>query len=400
MHVALITPSWPGTHTTNGIATAVSNLVAGLRETGHDVTIITAAQDAPCDDPAILRLGPMRPPTLRERITSRWTPDGGIHPQFADTLAAAVRRAVLDRGAQVLVMEESHGWAGMMQPQLPIPVVLTLHGPHFMLRHSETHAFTPTARQREAREEVAFRTCAGITAPSAFVLDAVRDRYGLPDIPQTVIPNPIPLHDPVNYDTMDARARRSILFVGRIDRLKGADTLLDAFGQLIAEGSDAHLTIAGPDLGIEQPDGSMLHLDDALAGFPDETRARVSYEGSVDKGTLAALRRRHGIAVMTSRIESLSYTLLESMAHGVATISTDVGGPSEVLEDGRTGLLIPAADPQALARAMQRLIDDADLAARLGAAAHDRIAAGYLPARIAEDMVRFLDDVLARWTAP
>src|SRR5207247_8999368 len=72
--------------------------------------------------------------------------------------------------------------------------------------------------------------------------------------------------------------------------------------------------------------------------------------------------------------EGLSNTLLESMAAGVPVVATTVGGNPEVVQDGRTGLLVPPRDPHALANAIGRLLQDPDLASRCGRAGRQRVA--------------------------
>jgi len=77
--------------------------------------------------------------------------------------------------------------------------------------------------------------------------------------------------------------------------------------------------------------------------------------------------------VLPSLSEGLSNVLLESMATGIPVIATGVGGNPEAVEDGVTGLLVPPRDPAALARAVQRILHNRELAARLGHAGRQRV---------------------------
>ena len=65
--------------------------------------------------------------------------------------------------------------------------------------------------------------------------------------------------------------------------------------------------------------------------------------------------------------------LLEAMANGMAVVAGDVGGIPEMVEDGRSGLLVPPNDADALAAALRRLLSDVDLREQLGAAARERV---------------------------
>ena len=80
------------------------------------------------------------------------------------------------------------------------------------------------------------------------------------------------------------------------------------------------------------------------------------------------------ISVLPSLSEGTSNTLLESMAAGIPVIATRVGGNPEVIEDGVSGLLVPPRDSAALAAATGRLLEDEDLALRLGQAGMRRVS--------------------------
>jgi glycosyltransferase involved in cell wall biosynthesis len=79
------------------------------------------------------------------------------------------------------------------------------------------------------------------------------------------------------------------------------------------------------------------------------------------------------VSVLPSLSEGTSNTLLESMAAGIPVVATRVGGNPEVIEDGVSGLLVPPRDSAALAAATARLLEDGDLAARLGDAGMRRV---------------------------
>jgi glycosyltransferase involved in cell wall biosynthesis len=80
------------------------------------------------------------------------------------------------------------------------------------------------------------------------------------------------------------------------------------------------------------------------------------------------------VFTLSSRHEGLPISLLEAMALGLPPVVTDVGGVTEVVEDGRTGLVVPAGDPGALAASYVRLARSADDRHRLGQAAAGRAA--------------------------
>jgi glycosyltransferase involved in cell wall biosynthesis len=185
-----------------------------------------------------------------------------------------------------------------------------------------------------------------------------------------------------------------ILFVGRFDLHKGGDTILEAFACLAETHPHARLTFAGPDRGVPQPDGTTTNLASFLSGLPGSIKRQVTYKGRIDRSEVARLRSEHAIAVIASRYENLNYTLLEAMAVGQAIVSTNVGGPAEILENGQTALLVPPDDPGAMAAALGRLMDDDALRRRLGDTARASVARDFNPARIARETLRFVNTVL------
>jgi glycosyltransferase involved in cell wall biosynthesis len=300
-----------------------------------------------------------------------------------------------ERGAEALIMEETQGWAGLVQRKLPIPVIVTLHCPWFIHRELAPNGTdVPINLGREGRERDAVHSCAGVLAPSSDVMDRTIARYGMPQCPTAVIPNPMPASHPLDHAALSDAERRSILFVGRYEPVKGGDLILEAFTELLRRGVDSRLTFVGPDTGFFLPDGRRQGIEEAIAMLPTPVRERIDYKGLVPKASIAELRLRHGVTAIASRYENLNYSMLEALAAGSAIVSTAVGGPKETLRNGETGLLVAPESPVALADGLQRVVEDPFLAARLGKAAHEELRGRFNPGRVAGTIVDFIAKVL------
>jgi glycosyltransferase involved in cell wall biosynthesis len=238
------------------------------------------------------------------------------------------------------------------------------------------------------------RAVDGIISPSRDVLERTRDEWGLPDLPTRVIGNPVRI-DPIPSPAAET-ADPHILFVGRFDRIKGADTVLQAFAMIGARHPACRLTFVGPDIGFPQPDGSRRHIAEALADLPRELRDRITYLGLQSRDEIAALRRKHPITVIASRYETFGVALIEAMAAGSAVVSTRVGGCAEILRDGETGLLVPSEDPSALAEACLTLLNDPALTRRLGQAARADVTARFSAESVAREVADFLAPLCRR----
>ena len=139
------------------------------------------------------------------------------------------------------------------------------------------------------------------------------------------------------------------LYVGGITARKGVPVLLQAWRQWGP--TNAELWLAGP--------GAIPA--DELATLP----ASVKVLGSQGRSEVAALMRKADVFVFPSFFEGLAQVQIEAQAAGLPLIGTEESGASELVEDGRTGCLVPAGDVGALSAAMQRLAEDAALRAQM-----------------------------------
>lgn len=152
----------------------------------------------------------------------------------------------------------------------------------------------------------------------------------------------------------------TLLYVGRIDRSsawKGVDVLVRS----LAEVPGARLRLVGGGDAV----ADQLALAASL-GLAD----RVTASGELTGPDLVRAVREAAVLVLPSvtEAESFGMVLVEAMACGTPVVGSRVGGIPYVVEDGRTGLLVPPGDPGALADACRRLLEDGVLADRLGEA--------------------------------
>jgi glycosyltransferase involved in cell wall biosynthesis len=174
--------------------------------------------------------------------------------------------------------------------------------------------------------------------------------------PQRVIRNIVQLGQAADASAQVVTPR--IVAVGSLIRRKAFDVLLQALGDLRRQELPFELRIAG-----EGPEAPALQ---AIAAELDLAK-RVQFLGNVTDvpGLLATAH----LAVHASKSEGLSNAILEAMAAGLPVVATAVDGAAEVIEDEKTGILVPPGDPKSLATAIRRLILDPALRGRLGVAA-------------------------------
>jgi D-inositol-3-phosphate glycosyltransferase len=188
---------------------------------------------------------------------------------------------------------------------------------------------------------------------------------------------------------------KNILFAGRIEPLKGIETLLRAIALIqglapeIIE--DVSVTIIGGDSWGERPDQEMARLQ--------EIRTEL---GVIDIVTFMAAKAQEELpeyyaaaemVVMPSHYESFGMVALEAMAMGTPVVASEVGGLAFLIQDGVNGFLVPSRDPEALAERIFTLLNDENCQRQLGQQAA-LIAKKYDWALIVERMLNVYQDVL------
>jgi len=161
---------------------------------------------------------------------------------------------------------------------------------------------------------------------------------------------------------------RILLFVGRIEPLKGVDILLGAAAQLESE-SDCFVVVVGGDESTR--DGEMEHLR-ALASQLGIAE-RVSFMGAVDHERLPLFYNAADVCVVPSFYESFGLVALEAMACGTPVVASRVGGLSVAVRDSETGYLIPWRCPEPFAERLELLLGNEELRRRFGQAARQEV---------------------------
>jgi glycosyltransferase involved in cell wall biosynthesis len=158
------------------------------------------------------------------------------------------------------------------------------------------------------------------------------------------------------HDTM-------LISVGRLDKLKGHSTLIEAFTLLATRRANIRLVLIGD--GAEH---AALAAQVAASRLAD----RIRFVGGV--ADVVPYLRAADLFVLASNTEGTPGAVLEAMAVALPVVATSVGGTPEAVVHGETGILVPPRDPPAFAAAIDRLLDNPDEARRMGERARLRVA--------------------------
>ena len=330
MRILVLTTSYPR-HEADFAGRFLADTVERLRGRGHEVEVL-----APGRGFADLGLG--RGAGVMANARRRpWA----VPPVLASMTRAARRAA---RHADVV---HAH-WLpnGLPAALSGKPFVLTLHGTDVAL-----------AERAPALARTVVRRARVVIGVSRALAQAA-ERLGARDA--RIVPNGVAIPDEVGKEAHPPE----VLFAGRLSPEKGIEDML-----AVAEG--LRLVVAG--------DGPLRPLVPQALGM-------------VPREELSRLYGRAAVVVFPSRRDGFPVACAEAMAHGRPVVATAVGGLPDMVVDGETGLLVPPGDPGALRAAVDRLLADADLRRRLGAAGRERIAA-------LSSWERVIDDTLAAYHA-
>lgn len=185
--------------------------------------------------------------------------------------------------------------------------------------------------------------------------------------------------------------RRVVLFCGRLEPLKGGDTLVDAIAALTRDPAfdDVTVLVIGDDSGDGRDGGGeRARLQERVDG--SGVADHVMFLGAVPHDEVGDYYALADVCVVPSRTESFGLVALEAQSLGTPVVAAAVGGLTEIVEDGVTGVLVPDRDPLHYAHAIGSMLNDAGCRARMGAAARVR-ATRYTWSRAVERLLAIYD---------
>ncbi|MBK7045110.1 MAG: glycosyltransferase family 4 protein [bacterium] len=182
--------------------------------------------------------------------------------------------------------------------------------------------------------------------------------------------------------------------VGRVTPSKGHREFLGMAARLAGTHPRARFLVVGEATRGEEDEGRAILDGIATAGLA----GRVTVTGF--RPDVPDLLAAMDVFAFPSHNEAFGLALIEAMATGLPTVSADCDGVLDIVEEGITGLMVPPRDGERLAVATARLLDDAGLRARMGAAGRARVLAHFTAERMAQDLERLYADAVARRGGP
>ena len=326
-----------------------------------------------------------------------------------DEFTAGVDAYVQEHGIAYDVIH-AHYWlsaevARVLAPRWGVPRIQMFHTLGLVKREVMDEDVDGESDVRVTIERRAVAESAGVVAASQIEAGELEQLYAADPSKLHVIPCGV---DPdVFHPIRQADARRElgrdecekmVLFVGRIEQIKGIDVLLRAIGILFRSYPEVRnelcLLVVGGALDAEDGEAETDKIIE-LRRLVHEHRLEdtVDFVGSQEQQRLALYYNAADVCAVPSLTESFGLVALEAMACGTPVVGTRVGGLQTVIENDVSGLLVPAGDDAALAEAIARMFLDPALRLRLAAGARER-AKAYSWHRVGEAVAALYADLM------
>lgn len=412
--VVLVSPGWPPGRIVNGIVSAVATSKKAFDALGVHCSVVSISQMDHCEDwqDNVYHVASFDRTTRVQRVWQRLMngimrivaveahPGAETYPRvhipgFESALDSIQGRQRVD----LIEVEESFGLPDFVPRHSRLPVVARLHGP-WILTGAASGAEPNEAFQNRVRAEgAAIINANGVSSPSRFVLRAVEERYQTELPLSAVIPNAVEAVAESSIWNPQTADSSHVLFVGRFDRLKGADLCLRALVKVLEQRPQTQLTIVGPDHGIvdEKTDRNRCAkewLNDEIQST--QLRSRINLRGSLSRAEIVSLRCNAAVTLVPSRFENFPNTVLEAMAQGCPIVASRVGGIPEIIEHERNGMLCAVEDVDDLAAKILTLLKNRSFAADLGRKALHDSHIHYSPITVAKRNLEFYEEVISR----
>lgn len=369
-----------------GVGTHVMELATGLGQMGHQVAVLSCAPGKPTmirhPNVAVYRISPSLDSL---RAAKRSIVQGVL--AFNDDLAAQAQSIIQESRPDIL---QYYGWltfgaARKMQRIFGVPLIGNVQ---YLSEPIERWWGQIPDPEMAHQEKELYGQAGALISVSQWLKTMIQATHGVSEDQIQVVHNGLDVGRFIKQDLRREEIdklrlaiakpdQKIILFAGRLNPMKGISALFASAAKVVMEIPSARYVLVG-----EADSRDFTQIINQLFHQYPLLREKVKLLGKMPRQQLAIMYRIADIFLMPSLYEPFGWVAIEAMAAGLPIVSTDVGGPAEIVDHGRTGFLVPIrvretgpheVDVEQLAIAQIELLNDEALAKKLGDDGRKRI---------------------------
>jgi glycosyltransferase involved in cell wall biosynthesis len=422
LRVLMVSPEFPPYLTEGGLGTHVSELANGLSRHGCEVTVLA--------------------PTIGPSASHRQANAGTVHlvslaglagvssvnelvKGLANYAADFGRRLIAEQGERPDLIH-CHDWTSISAAQelgktFETPVVGTVH-----LLQEPLYRWWALTPSPEVVEQERALCCAAdaLISVSQSMRQVIQETYQIPDDRIHVVYNGLDARQFLGprldleqvselKEAIASPGEKIVLFAGRLVRQKGISALLESAVQVVRAIPNVRYLIVGGDGYFdasrrEQQQAQILQRLQAEYPMYSNLWSRIKILGMVTRAQLSLLYQVADMALVPSLYEPFGYAAIEPMAAGLPVVATDVGGLSEIIQQGETGWLVPVhaneqglrfVDVTRLAEAQIMLLSNESLARQIGDAGQRHVLETFNLERMIQATLRVYKQTISRFNS-
>lgn len=359
LHILMLTDYYPP-HISGGVEKVVAELCKGLSTKGHRLSVLTLNHGSAS---AIERNGLIdiyRLPSIQltKVFKLQYTTSVFILPKLVQ-LIRQLKPTIIHANNRYF---STTMMLSLLRPFICTPVVTTLHIGNLHDKSNRLNAVFDVYDRSIGK--CIIKGSSHVIAVSNGVAKYARSICG-DSVKLSVIPNGVDAD--IFYPENDMHnSLKTVLFVGRLLRNKGPETLIRAIPEVLAKHPQTQFVLVG--------DGP---LKDRLQRLCYDFKVLHAAQFLGVRKDVPELMRRSSVFVRPSSLEGMSLTILEAMASGLPVVATPVSGTTELIKDGHNGYFTAIADHKMLAQKITALLDDRSLAKQMGQRGRDMVCGEY-----------------------
>lgn len=384
MRIGFYSPTYP-IFAEGGIGTYTRSVAQALSRRDHEVHVLT-----PGDGSHTLRDGAVLVHTIPvryARVLDRLVPGIGA----CWRVMRAFQRLARDYRLDIIEFPNWEGVGLYVGRCLTTPLVVRLHTSSLEAHQIDGTLSGRIVRMDVSRERKQGRIADCLVTHSETHRRAMAEEYGVPIGRIALVPHGIAIPE-ASKGAASEREAATVLYVGRLEHRKGTLSLLDAVPQILREVPDAMFVLIGRDR--PHCPGGKSHAEYLRENFPPEIARRVRLLGRLSDEEVEGWYKRAALFVAPSLYESFGLVFLEAMRWATPVIGTTAGGIPEIVENNRSGLLVPPGNSPELAAAVIALLKDERRRHELGVAGRQRVIERFSEERMAQQVEELFVRVL------